>query len=151
MALAVVRPMMTPPIRPGPAAAATPSISLNDLPASDIARVTIRSSASTWARAAISGTTPPKGACSLICDSTTLDRILPGPSPVRSTTAAAVSSHVVSIPSTSMGSYYHAPTTIERPCGAILRHHPAARHPRQSAGAGPGPHGAAGAGHGAWL
>ena len=44
-----------------------------------------RSSASTWARAAISGTTPPKEACSQTCDSTTLDRILPGPLPSRST------------------------------------------------------------------
>ena len=42
-----------------------------------------------------------------------------------------------------MGSYYHAPTTIERSRGAILRHHPAARHARQSAGAGAGAHGAA--------
>ena len=36
-----------------------------------------RSSTSTWARAAISGTTPPNGACSSICDSTTLERIVP--------------------------------------------------------------------------
>ena len=49
------------------------------LPASAIALAMIMSSASTWARAAISGTTPPKAACSLICESTTLDRILPGP------------------------------------------------------------------------
>ena len=48
--------------------------------ASAIALAMTRSSASTWARAAISGTTPPKAACSSICDSTMLDRILPGPS-----------------------------------------------------------------------
>src|ERR1700690_134366 len=60
----------------------------------------IKSSASTWARAAISGTTPPKAACSLTCDSTILDKILPRPSSKRSTTAAAVSSQVVSIPRT---------------------------------------------------
>src|SRR6202142_843244 len=60
----------------------------------------IRSSASTWARAAISGTTPPKAACSLTCDNTILDRILPRPASKRSTTAAAVSSQVVSIPRT---------------------------------------------------
>ena len=48
-------------------------------PASVIAWAMIRSSASTWARAAISGTTPPKAACSSICDSTTLDRIAAGP------------------------------------------------------------------------
>src|SRR5689334_17964638 len=151
MALAVVRPTITPPIRPGPAAAAMPSMSRKVLPASIIALATMRSSASTWARAAISGTTPPNGACSLICDSTMLDRILPGPSPERSTTAAAVSSHVVSIPSTSIMPYYHAPTTIERPCGAILRHDLAAWHARQPAGACPGAHGACDAGGGAWA
>ena len=61
------------------------------------------SSRSTWARAAISGTTPPKRACSSVCERTILDRILPLPSLWRSTTAAAVSSQVVSIPSTSIG------------------------------------------------
>src|SRR5471030_2436339 len=64
----------------------------------------IRSSASTWARAAISGTTPPKAACSLTWLSTILDRILARPSPERSTTAAAVSSQVVSIPRTIIAS-----------------------------------------------
>src|SRR5215510_13884795 len=58
------------------------------------------SRASTWARAAISGTTPPNAACSVTCDSTTLERILPWPSSKRSTNAAAVSSHVVSMPRT---------------------------------------------------
>ena len=95
------------------------------LPASIIALAMMRSSASTWARAAISGTTPPKAACSLICDSTILDRILPGPSPVRSTTAAAVSSQVVSMPSTSMGSYYHngqhCEGLVAQSSGIILR------------------------------
>src|SRR5437899_4141814 len=61
------------------------------------------SSRSTWARAAISGTTPPKRACSSSCEWTILDRIVPLPSPRRSTTAAAVSSQVVSIPSTRTG------------------------------------------------
>src|SRR5471032_2665672 len=60
----------------------------------------MRSSASTWARAAISGTTPPKAACSLVCDRMIFDRILPRPLSARSTTAAAVSSQVVSIPRT---------------------------------------------------
>src|SRR3974377_2202103 len=60
----------------------------------------IRSIVSTWARAAISGTTPPNAACSLTCDSTTLDRIRPRPSSKRSTNAAAVSSQVVSMPRT---------------------------------------------------
>ena len=84
----------------------------------------MRSSASTWARAAISGTTPPKAACSVTCDSTILDRILPWPSPARSTTAAAVSSQVVSIPSTSMGVLltHDRPRAFARSRGAI---HPA--------------------------
>ena len=63
---------------------------------------TMPSSRSTWARAAISGTTPPKRACSSVCERTILDRIRPDPSLWRSTTAAAVSSQVVSIPSTSI-------------------------------------------------
>src|SRR5260221_664308 len=60
----------------------------------------IRSSASTWARAAISGTTPPNAACASICESTTFERMRPGPCVGRSTTAAPVSSQVVSMPST---------------------------------------------------
>src|SRR5262249_1654983 len=46
--------------------------------------------------------TPPYAACSSICESTILDRIFPGPASGRSTTAAAVSSQVVSMPSTSI-------------------------------------------------
>src|SRR3974377_1388796 len=60
----------------------------------------IRSSVSTWARAAISGTTPPNAACSLPVHSTPLDKIRPRPSSKRSTNAAAVSSQVVSMPRT---------------------------------------------------
>ena len=52
------------------------------------------SSRSTWARAAISGTTPPKSACSAAWPCTTEDRIC-GRSPLR-TTAAAVSSQLPS-------------------------------------------------------
>src|ERR1039458_9624216 len=51
-------------------------------------------------RAAISGTTPPNRACSSVCERTILDKIRPDPSLRRSTTAAAVSSQVVSIPRT---------------------------------------------------
>jgi len=57
--------------------------------------------------AAISGTTPPKAACSVVCDSTMFERMRPLPLSCRSTTAAAVSSQVVSIPSTIIGSSYH--------------------------------------------
>src|SRR6185436_7786514 len=42
------------------------------------------------------------------CDSTTLDRMRPGPLPGRSTTAAAVSSHVVSMPSTTIADSIHS-------------------------------------------
>jgi hypothetical protein len=63
----------------------------------------MRSSASTWARAAISGTTPPNSACSLICDSTILDKMRPRLSSLRLTTAAAVSSQVVSMPRINIG------------------------------------------------
>jgi hypothetical protein len=104
----VVSPTITPPISPGPAAAAMPSRAAKLRPASFIAWAMIRSSASTWARAAISGTTPPNAACSSICDSTTLDRMRPGPLPGRSTTAAAVSSHVVSMPSTTIADSIHS-------------------------------------------
>jgi len=94
----MVRPTITPPIRPGPAAAAMPSRAAKETCASLIALAMMVSSASTWARAAISGTTPPNSACSLICENTTFDRMRPCPSAVRSTTAAAVSSQVVSMP-----------------------------------------------------
>ena len=59
MALAVVSPTSTPPIRPGPAATAMPSMSFTEQFAFFSARATRRSITSTWARAAISGTTPP--------------------------------------------------------------------------------------------
>src|SRR5262245_57286079 len=145
IALAVVRPTMTPPIRPGPAAAATPSMASKLLPASAIARAITRSSASTWARAAISGTTPPNEACSQTCDSTTLDRILPDLSPSRSTNAAAVSSQVVSIPSTTMATPALS-ATIARSGDAILWRDPAARHAWQPTGVDAGRHGARRAG-----
>src|ERR1700751_2120395 len=45
------------------------------------------------------GPTPPYGACSAICAWTTLERIL-GPEGVKETTAAAVSSQLVSMPRT---------------------------------------------------
>jgi SMC interacting uncharacterized protein involved in chromosome segregation len=88
---------------PGPAVAAMPSISPSVTPASLRAAAMTPSSASTWARAAISGTTPPKAACSAIWLSTMLERIAPRPlSSSRNTTAAAVSSQLVSMPRTIM-------------------------------------------------
>ena len=52
-------PTITPPIRPGPAVAATPSRSAKPMPASASACAMSRRACSTCARAAISGTTPP--------------------------------------------------------------------------------------------
>ena len=68
------------------------------LSASAIAFAIRPSRISACARAAISGTTPPKGACSAICEWTTLERMRPRPAASRSTTAAAVSSQLVSMP-----------------------------------------------------
>src|SRR6185295_3299738 len=61
--LAVTRPTITPPIRPGPAVAATASTSASAIFASASTSSISRGRISTWARAAISGTTPPKGRC----------------------------------------------------------------------------------------
>ena len=66
------------------------------MPASTRARATTGVSDSTWARLAISGTTPPKRACS----STWLDTTDDSTWRASTTTAAAVSSHEVSMPST---------------------------------------------------
>jgi uroporphyrinogen-III synthase len=57
-----------------------------------------RSIRSAWARAAISGTTPPNGACSAPCPCTCDDRISPAPPAGARTTAAAVSSQLLSMP-----------------------------------------------------
>ncbi len=70
------------------------------MPASFRASSIIRSRISTWARAAISGTTPPKGACSFTCERIRFDRIRREPSGETSTMAAEVSSQVVSNPRT---------------------------------------------------
>ena len=59
MARAVATPTSSPPIRPGPAVTATASRSVSATPASISAARMTPSSASTCARAAISGTTPP--------------------------------------------------------------------------------------------
>ena len=71
-----------------------------ETPASVSASAIRTSSSSTWARAAISGTTPPNSACSASCERTTLARMTPLPSASRRTSAAAVSSQLVSMPST---------------------------------------------------
>ena len=104
IALAVIRPTISPPTRPGPAVAAIASMSARSTPESARAASTMPSSASTWARAAISGTTPPKAACSSIWLSTMLDRIFGAASPSSATTLAAVSSQLVSMPRTRINS-----------------------------------------------
>ncbi len=61
IALAVVRPTSTPPIRPGPGGRGDGvDVGEGDAGLASSPRCTTPSSASTWARAAISGTTPPK-------------------------------------------------------------------------------------------
>ena len=52
---------------------ATASMRRSSTPASTMARAITGLSSSRWARLAISGTTPPNGACSSICELTTLD------------------------------------------------------------------------------
>src|SRR5215207_11438300 len=93
-ALAALRPTSSEPTRPGPDVAATASTSWSATPASTSASATTGVSSSTWARLAISGTTPPYLAWRSIWLATTDDRTRVA----RSTTAAAVSSHDVSMP-----------------------------------------------------
>ena len=85
-------------MRPGPTVQATASMRRSSTPASTMARAITGLSSSRWARLAISGTTPPYGTWRSICELTTLDTTsLP---PI--TSAAAVSSQLVSMPSTSV-------------------------------------------------
>ena len=82
------RPTITPPISPGPAVAAMASTSPMPMSASCSTWRTRPGRISTWARAAISGTTPPNGRCASFCPTTACARIcrsLP-------TSAAALSS-----------------------------------------------------------
>ena len=72
---ASITPDSTPPISPGPAVTAIASSSASVTPAAASASSTTPSSRSAWARAAISGTTPPKAACSAVWPSTSDDRI----------------------------------------------------------------------------
>ena len=62
-ALAAVTPTSSAPTSPGPTVAATASMRASSMPASTRAWATTGMSSSTWARLAISGTTPPKWAC----------------------------------------------------------------------------------------
>src|SRR6478672_2327484 len=93
-------PTRSAPMSPGPAVAATRSSSETSAPASPSACSKVTGRFSRCARAAISGTTPPYGACAASCDETTFDSTRPSPS----STATDVSSQEVSIPRTSMAS-----------------------------------------------
>src|SRR5512132_1198056 len=93
--LAAAIPTRSAPTRPGPTVTATPSRSPNPHPAVSSAASISGVSASTCARLASSGTTPPKRSCT----STWLAMRLAS-TVSRSTTATAVSSHDVSIPNT---------------------------------------------------
>ena len=79
---------------PGPSVTATSEMSSSVTPASSSAVWITGETSSRWRREATSGTTPPKRACMAACDATMLERITPS----RWITAAAVSSHDVSIP-----------------------------------------------------
>src|SRR6266540_2611794 len=95
MALAAAIPTRRAPTRPGPTVTATPSRSRNPHPAVSSAASIMGVRASTCARLASSGTTQPKRSCT----STWLAMRLAS-TVSRSTTATAVSSHDVSMPST---------------------------------------------------
>ena len=94
--MAADTPTRSEPTRPGPYVAATASISSSAMPACTMASAITGFSISTWARDAISGTTPPKRAWRSIWLEIT-DESCVRPS---RTTAAAVSSQELSMPST---------------------------------------------------
>src|SRR5512141_646854 len=95
IAFAPARPTTSAPTSPGPIVTATASMSAKRHPACSSASSRSGFSASTWARLASSGTTPPKRACR----STWLEMTFESATR-SSTTATAVSSQEVSIPRT---------------------------------------------------
>src|SRR5687768_12274960 len=98
-------------MRPGPTVAATASIPPLSTPADTRASATTGVSSSTWARLAISGTTPPKRACRSTWLDTTEERMSRPPV----TTAAAVSSHEVSMPRIVVPGSTSKSNTVMRP------------------------------------
>src|SRR5215471_2763065 len=104
--LATEQPTSSEPTSPGPCVTAMPSRSGSRTLASASAFSTTGTITSRWRRDASSGTTPPYGAWIASCEATTLDRMR-RPS---ASTAAAVSSHELSIPSTIIvrSSYSHS-------------------------------------------
>jgi len=95
-ALAAHTPTSSAPVSPGPAVTAIASTSASLTPAVASARSTAGTMASRCARLATSGTTPPNRACSA-----TLDATESASSSCPRTSPAPVSSHDVSMPSTS--------------------------------------------------
>src|SRR5437867_1957847 len=91
-------PTSSEPTSPGPCVTAMPSRSMSRTRASPSARSTTGTITSRCRRDASSGTTPPYGPWTSSCEATTLDRMR-RPS---TSTAAAVSSHELSIPSTTI-------------------------------------------------
>src|SRR5215510_14540840 len=90
------------PTRPGPCVTAIPSMAWKFTPAVAKASPTTSLIFSRCSREASSGTTPPYFLCVAICEAMTFERTLT-PS---SMTAAAVSSHELSIPRVSIGPYH---------------------------------------------
>src|SRR6056297_8795 len=115
--LAHITPDKTPPMSPGPAVTETASTCASVIPARPSASRTAISSFSAWARAAISGTTPPKPACSGVWPKTTEARTS-ARSESRRTNAAAVSSQLLSIPSMVSGvlipALLHCPAPVRQ-------------------------------------
>src|ERR1700683_5014928 len=101
-ALANATPTRSAPIRPGPRVTAIASTPDQSTAASASARSTTPQMSRTCWREAISGTMPPHSRWMAVWDAITFDRSTHGraTSPVVDTTAAAVSSHDVSIPRT---------------------------------------------------
>ncbi len=93
--LAPASPTCNAPERPGPVVTATASMPDSRRPARESASRTTGPKACRWARAAISGTTPPNRACSSMLDATACPSSRPP-----DTMPAPVSSHDDSIPST---------------------------------------------------
>ena len=100
IALAAVSPTSSEPARPGVLATATASRSASVMFALRSASSMTGRIRSTWAREAISGTTPPNRWCSASCEATTEEST----SSWSVTTAAAVSSQVVSMVRRRIGS-----------------------------------------------
>src|SRR5215213_6159798 len=107
-ALAAATPTSSAPARPGPLVTASASTSDSRTPASRQARSTVGAIASRCARLATSGTTPPNRACSsTLLAMASASRVSPRTMPT------PVSSHDVSIPSTS-GSSGTATSLLQR-------------------------------------